>query len=79
MRQAPLWQTNCIWSESMTLDWPEGQHWAPFRFELPDRLPPAVEARSIAWRYEVEARLHVRHGLDDRAVATPMGFEIAFD
>jgi hypothetical protein len=76
LRQAPLWKTECIWGESMTLDWPEGQTWAPFRFELPDRLPPAVEARSIAWRYEVEARLKVRHRLDDVAVATPMGFEL---
>jgi hypothetical protein len=76
LRQSPLWQTDCIWTESVTLDWPAGHTWAPFRFKPPDRLPPAVEARSIAWRYEVEARLRVRHGLDDVAVATPIGFEL---
>ena len=47
-------------------------HWRGFSFELPDGLPPAVEARSIAWRYEVEARRSVRFGPDDRALITPL-------
>ena len=77
LRQAPIWRTTSMWSDVMTFDWPDDQNWAPFRFDLPDWLPPAVEARSIAWRYEIEVRLKVRHGLDDVAVATPIGFEIA--
>ena len=35
---------------------------------------PAVEARSIAWRYEIEVRRSVRFGPDDRAVITPLGY-----
>jgi hypothetical protein len=76
LRHPPLWRTVCIWSESAPTEWPPGQNWAAFRFTLPDRLPPAVEARSIAWRYEVEARLKIRLVPDDVAVATPVGFEI---
>ena len=49
-------------------------HWRGFAFDLPDWLPPAVEARSIAWRYEVEVRRSVRFGPDDRAVITPLGY-----
>jgi hypothetical protein len=76
LRHPPLWRTVCIWSQSAPTEWPAGQHWAAFRFMLPGRLPPAVEARSIAWRYEVEARLRIRLAPDDVAVATPVGFEI---
>jgi hypothetical protein len=76
LRHPPLWRTVCIWSQSVPTEWPAGQHWAAFRFALPDRLPPAVEARSIAWRYEVEARHRIRLVPDDVAIATPVGFEI---
>lgn len=76
LNEPPLWSSHRIWSAQLTLDWPAGQTWAPFAFALPVELPPAVEARSIAWRYEVEARGRVWLALDDVAVATPIGFEL---
>jgi hypothetical protein len=76
LRHPPLWRTVSIWSQSAPTEWPIGQNWAAFRFTLPDRLPPAVEARSIAWRYEVEVRRRIRLAPDDVAIATPVGFEI---
>ena len=75
-RQPPLWRLETIWSESVPLEWRDGETWSGFRVPVPDALPPAVEARSIAWRYEVEARVGTRLGLSDTAVTTPMGFEI---
>ena len=52
----------------------DADNWRGFSFELPDWLPPAIEARSIAWRYEVEVRRTVRLAPDERAVLTPLGF-----
>ena len=75
-RQPPLWKTEAIWSESVPLEWRDGETWSAFRVPVPEGLPPAVEARSIAWRYEVEARCATRLGMHDTAVTTPMGFEI---
>jgi hypothetical protein len=75
-RQPPLWKTETIWSESAPLEWRAGETWSGFRVAVPAELPPAVEARSIAWRYEVEARVGTRLGMHDTAVSTPMGFEI---
>ncbi len=75
-RQPALWRLETIWSESVPLDWRDGETWSGFRVPVPDALPPAVEARSIAWRYEVEARVRTRLGLSDTAVATPIGFEV---
>jgi hypothetical protein len=40
-------------------------------------LPPAVEARTIAWRYELRARRRVRHWFDETAALTPLLHEDA--
>ena len=56
-RQPALWRLETIWSESVPLEWRDGETWSGFRVPVPDALPPAVEGRTIAWRYEVEARL----------------------
>ena len=77
LRHPPLWNHSCIWQARLDLSWLDGQAWTPFGFRLPGQLPPAVEARSIAWRYEVEARRRVRLAPDEVAVATPIGFELA--
>jgi hypothetical protein len=70
----PRWHDRTLWSQELVLDGLSDAHWAPFAFTLPDDLPPAVEARSIAWRYEIEVRRSVRFGPDDRAVITPLGY-----
>jgi hypothetical protein len=69
----PVWRQEVCFEESRELDSLEGVHWLGFAFTLPDGLPPAVEARTVAWRYEVEARRSVRFGPDDRALLTPLG------
>jgi hypothetical protein len=69
----PLWRQRVCYEEWLELESLDDAHWRAFSFDLPERLPPAVEARSIAWRYEVEARRSVRFGPDDRALLTPLG------
>jgi hypothetical protein len=70
----PLWR-HSIWFEAHTeLEPVDAAHWRGFAFDLPDWLPPAIEARSIAWRYEIAVRRSVRLGPDDRAVITPLAF-----
>ena len=70
----PMWR-QATWFEQGTELEPLGSaHWRAFAFDLPLWLPPAVEARSVAWRYEIEARRSVRFGPDDRTVITPLGY-----
>ena len=71
-RGTPLWQEAIMWEETHTLSVAEDSHWAPFRFELPADLPPAVEARTIAWRYELLARGNVHRWLRETAALTPL-------
>ena len=37
---------------------------------------PAIEGRSIAFRYEIEASTRGRLGLRERAAETPIGFDV---
>jgi hypothetical protein len=49
----PQWDERLLWQAYRPLALDPDAHWAPFSFRLPDRLPAAVEGRTIAWRYEV--------------------------
>jgi hypothetical protein len=69
-----MWRHETWFEASEELEPLDADNWRGFSFALPDWLPPAVEARSIAWRYEVEVRRSVRLGPDERAVLTPLGF-----
>jgi len=78
VRHQPMWRDAPLWeSGEMLTDWPQQGTWAGFEFQLPGGLPPAVEGRLLAWRYEVEARRPVRFAPDQRAVVTPIGFQAA--
>ena len=70
----PRWHERTLWSQEVVLEGLSQAHWAAFAFELPGDLPPAVEARAVAWRYEVEARRPLRLRPDERAIAVPIGF-----
>ena len=70
----PRWHERTLWSEEVVLDGLADAHWAAFAFTLPPELPPAVEARSVAWRYEIEARRPLRLRPDERAIAVPLGY-----
>jgi hypothetical protein len=72
--QLPRWHERTLWSQELVLDGLCALHWAPFDFALPPDLPPAVEARAVAWRYQVEARRPLRLRPDERAIAVPIGF-----
>ena len=69
-----LWRQETRFEAREELEPLDAGNWRGFSFDLPDGLPPAIEARSIAWRYEVEVRRSVRLGPDERAVLTPLGF-----
>jgi len=72
----PLWHHVTLWEQRADLEWREGAHWAAFAFDLPAALPPAIEGRSIAFRYEIEASTRGRLGLRERAAETPIGFDV---
>jgi arrestin (S-antigen)-like protein len=75
-RHPPLWREARLWEETSRVECEAGRHWHPFAFTIPGGLPPAVEGYIVSWRYEVEARCKVRVGLTDRAVITPLRFEV---
>ena len=68
----PRWHDHTLWSQEVVLDGLSEARWAPFASPCLDDLPPAVEARAIAWRYEVEARRPLRLRFDERAIAVPI-------
>ena len=70
----PRWHDRTLWSQELVLEGLADAHWARFAFELPAGLPPAVEARTVAWRYEIEARRPLRLRPDERAVAIPLRY-----
>jgi hypothetical protein len=76
-RRSPLlWEVQQLWSTSLTVPLTAGDHWGGFRFDIPGELPQATEGRVIAWRYSVEARPAARRPFPDRAVLTPLRFEV---
>ena len=72
--RVPRWHERTLWSEELVLDGLADAHWAGFEFALPADLPPAVEARSVAWRYEIQARRPLRLRPDECAIAFPLGY-----
>jgi hypothetical protein len=75
-RQPPLWRSHSVWRETITLECEPDRRWQPFAFAIPSGLPAAVEGHIICWRYEIEARTRPRVGRAERAVATPLRFDI---
>lgn len=73
----PQWHASCLWQAEHPLAIDPEAGWAAFCFQLPDYLPPAVEARTIAWRYELRAQRHVWHWFNETAARTPLLHEDA--
>ena len=73
----PQWHASCLWEAEHSLAIDPDAGWAAFDFALPDHLPPAVEARTIAWRYELRAQRRVRHWFNETAARTPLLHEDA--
>jgi len=76
-RHPPLWNSRSLWQEQATVELGGDRRWYPCRFDIPVGLPPAVEARTLAWRYEIDARRAPRRGVADRAALTPLRFDPA--
>ena len=74
---APHWRSASLWEQVHPLHIDPDATWAPFAFELPESLPPAVEAATIAWRYELFARRNVPHWFKETAAVTPLLYEHA--
>jgi hypothetical protein len=68
----PHWSHQVLWDRREPVQTDPDASWAPFRFELPEWLPPAVEAATIAWRYELLAERDVRHWFKETAAVTPL-------
>jgi hypothetical protein len=76
-RRSPLvWEVRKLWSTSLTATVEPDAHWSAFHIDIPGELPQATEGRVIAWRYSVEARPAARRAFADRAVLTPLRFEV---
>jgi hypothetical protein len=74
-RAIPFWEGRTLWAAEERIDLDPDTSWAPFRFELPPGLPAAVEARTIAWRYELRASRRRRHRPDETAALTPLLYD----
>jgi hypothetical protein len=72
VRGIPQWRESKLWEAEQPLIPDPDATWAPFAIELPSRLPPAVEAPTISWRYELFAILRVRHRFAETAALTPL-------
>jgi hypothetical protein len=68
----PYWHEDTLWAAEGLIELEPDAHWTPLRFDLPPDLPPAVEARTIAWRYELRARVRRNHRPDETAALTPL-------
>jgi hypothetical protein len=71
-RGIPFWEGRTLWAAEEMIDFDPDKSWAPFSFELPPGLPAAVEARTIAWRYELRACRRRKHRPDETAALTPL-------
>ena len=71
----PYWHGHTLWAAEEVIHPDPGTSWMPLRFDLPPDLPPAVEARTIAWRYEMRARLRRNHWPDETAALTPLLYD----
>jgi len=71
-RGMPYWRAQTLWEAADTVDLDPDTTWAPFSFDLPPGLPPAIAARTIAWCYDLLARQHRRHRPDETAALTPL-------
>ena len=66
-----------LWEERAEAGLETGAHWCPFRFDIPAGLPAAIEGRTIAWRYSIEACSEPGRGMfADRAIVTPLRFDV---
>jgi hypothetical protein len=76
-RQPPLWRNESLWQDELAVECEADRRWHPFAFTIPPGLPTAVEGHIVCWRYEIEARRAVRVGPAERAVVTPLRFDVA--
>ncbi|HLK44270.1 MAG TPA: hypothetical protein VKV34_13080 [Thermoleophilia bacterium] len=75
-RQPPTWTSRTLWSDVLRTELDGSRNWHGFVFDLADGLPPAVEGYALAWRYEIEAHRPARLGPGERAMITPLQYEI---
>jgi hypothetical protein len=71
-RGLPRWEFATLWERHHAIHTDLESTWAPFQFDLPQWLPPAVEATTFAWRYELITQRSVRHWFDETAALTPL-------
>jgi hypothetical protein len=73
-RGMPYWEARTLWAAERSICLDPDTRWAPFSFEVPPGLPPGVEARTIAWRYELRAGRTRAHRPGETAALTPLLF-----
>lgn len=76
-RGLPHWEFETLWVRHRAIRTDRDSTWAPFAFDLPQRLAPAGEATTFAWRYELITQRSVRYWFDETAAVTPLLHEAA--
>ena len=71
-RGLPHWEFETLWERHHAILIDRDSTWAPFEFDVPQWLPPAVEATTFAWRYELITQRSVRYWFDETAAITPL-------
>jgi hypothetical protein len=71
-RGLPHWEFETLWERHRAIRTDRDPTWAPFEFDLPRWLPPAVEATTFAWRYELITQRSIRYWFDETAAVTPL-------
>jgi hypothetical protein len=74
-RGMPYWSGRTLWTAQDQVAVGPDKAWAPFCFPLPPGLPPAIEARTFAWRYELRAHRRREHRPDETAALTPLLYD----
>ena len=72
VRGLPNWEFETLWERDHAIRTDLDSTWVPFHFDLPPWLPPAVEATTLAWRYELITQRSVRYWFDETAAITPL-------
>ena len=68
----PQWRAAPLWQHAAVVKIDADTTWSPFDVALPPALPPAIEARTIACRYEVVMRRRGRRWPGETAARTPL-------
>ena len=76
LKRPPLWRYEGLWQERHELEWPVDQRWIAFDFDFPPTCLPRSRPTRSRGGTRSRSRVPTRFSMQERAVATPIGFEL---